>query len=63
MLTDYLIENVTKYSEFIHPTIDISQLGVDMNYLVYSLDEYKNYLIVNEMIESFIENELPEGGK
>ena len=55
MLPDYLIENVTKYSELVHPTIDISRLGMDMNYLVYSLDEYMNYLIVNEMIESFIQ--------
>ena len=53
MLTDYLIQNVTKYSHFIHPHLDISQLGMDMNYLVYSLDEYMNYLIVNEMIEIF----------
>lgn len=55
MLTDYLIYNVTKYSQYIHPHIDISRLMLDMNYLVYSLDEYMNYLIVNEMIESFIQ--------
>jgi hypothetical protein len=55
MLADYLIHNVTKYSQYIHPHIDISRLMIDMNYLVYSLDEYMNYLIVNEMIEIFIQ--------
>lgn len=56
MLTDYLIKNVTKYSQFIHPHIDISRLCMDMNYLIYSVDEYMNYLIVNEMIQTFTEH-------
>lgn len=56
MLADYLIENVSEYSQYIHPHVDVSLLAMDMNYLIYSVDEYMSYLITNEMIERFIEH-------
>lgn len=54
MLSDYLIRCSSKYSELIHPKLNLSGLQMDMNYLVYSMDEYMNYIVVNEMIEKFI---------
>lgn len=51
MLNDILNQNTLSLSRFIHPTIDLSFINADINYYIYSRDEYLNYLLICEILE------------
>lgn len=52
-LLEVLNENTLLLANKIHPSYDLENLQTDINYFIYSSDEYLNYLVSSEMIERF----------
>lgn len=50
-LFDALNDNTISLANNIHPTYDIKHIKPDLNYFVYSQDEYLNFLVTTEIIE------------
>jgi len=46
-----LHDNVIPLSEYIHPGLNLDSILLDINYFVYSRDEYINFLVMSELIE------------
>ena len=50
-LCDTLDRNTIHFARWIHPNYDLKNIETDMNYFVYSRDEYMNFLVTSEIIE------------
>jgi hypothetical protein len=50
-LFDTLNDNSVSLANHIHPNFDLKNINCDLNYFIYSNDEYLNFLVTSELIE------------
>lgn len=54
-LVDFLIENVTQFSDVLHPNLSFKNLKSDTNFFVTSRDSFLAHLTTNELIYALVQ--------